>query len=421
MPWKASDAMSLREEFVNLACAGDANVSVLCRRFGISRDVGYKWIGRFRAGGAEALADRSRRPHRSPMRSGEAIERLVAAARAAHPAWGPRKLRRWLLDQVDQGQDARIIPAPSTIGQILLRRGLIDANESPRHRPFVRFEKDHPNELWQMDFKGHFAMLDGRRCHPLTVLDDHSRYAVGLLACGDERGETVKAALVKLFERSGQPRQVLCDNGSPWGSSGGDEPYTQLSVWLMLHGIGVTHGRPRHPQTQGKDERFHRTIDAEVLRYHHPRDLPDSQHYFDDFRHVYNHVRPHEALDLATPVTRWRPSDRAYEDDPPPPQYLSTDAVRKVDAAGKISFRGRGFKVGRAFVGHHVALRAAEADGALTVLLADQVIGRLDLRRPQSPTTCWAWPPVATLPEAGPSTEESVSYVPEHVSALTPV
>ena len=229
--------MSQRHEFVMLARAdggdgdGGVNLSLLCRRFGISRKCGYKWMARFAAGGVEALQDRSRRPLHSPTRSGEDVERRVAVARGRHPAWGPRKLRRLLVNE-GNGDPAALLPAASTIGQILRRRGLIDPADSGKHRAFVRFERPAPNELWQMDFKGHVAMLDGRRCHPLTVLDDHSRFNVGLLACGDERTETVRLALVKLLERYGQPACILCDNGGPWGSAGGRDggPYTRLGV-----------------------------------------------------------------------------------------------------------------------------------------------------------------------------------------------
>ena len=425
MPWKACCTMSLREEFVMLARCEGANVSALCRRFGVSRKCGYKWLGRFAAGGAGALADRSRRPRRSPRRSSEAVELAVAAARQEHPAWGPRKLRRLLSDQVagEAGASAARLPSPSTIGRILLRGGLIDPAESGKHRAFVRFEKEHPNELWQMDFKGHVPMSSGGRCHPLTVLDDHSRFAVGVVACGDERTGTVRSSLVKLFERYGQPRRILCDNGAPWGTAGSGEPHSFLSVWLLLHGIQVSHGRPRHPQTQGKDERFHRTLDEELLSRHPLRDLGDSQRRFDEWRMTYNHVRPHEALGLAAPISRWRPSTRAYEDDPPPPQYPGSDAVRKVDCSGKLSFRGRCFKIGQAFAGQRVGLRACDqVDGMLKVMLGPHEVGTIrPPRHGDSPSAmeataaCCAEPPVATLPTARHSTQKSVTYVSEHV------
>jgi len=383
--------MSQRREFVMLAQAQDANLAQLCRRFGISRKCGYKWKTRFAAAGEDGLSDHSRRPHHSPRRSSDEIEQKVLAARRQHPAWGPRKLRHLLLHE---GNDPPSLPAPSTIAQILQRHGLIDAAESDKHRALVRFEKTLPNELWQMDFKGHVAMLDGGRCHPLTVLDDHSRFNVGLIACANERTETVQAALIGLLERYGQPMCILCDNGGPWGSAGA-ERYTQLSVWLMLHGIAVSHGRPYHPQTQGKDERFHRTLDVELLSRQSLRDLSDSQQRFDQWRQTYNQLRPHEALAMATPITRWRPSDHAYQADPPLPQYLSSDAVRKVDQSGKLSFKGRFYKIGQAFSGQYVGLRQSEVDGVLKVLLAEHQIGQLDLRK--QPATCCAEPPLATL------------------------
>jgi transposase InsO family protein len=422
MPWKDCSIMSIREEFVVLASVDDANVSSLCRRFGISRRTGYKWIARHRVGGAAGLADRSRRPRGSPSRSGEAIEQLVVSVRTEHPAWGPRKLRRVLLNR---GHDAAALPAPSTIGQILLRQGLIDPAASAGHRAFVRFEKQHPNELWQMDFKGHVAMLDGQRCHPLTVLDDHSRFALCVRACGNEQTGTVQSALVELFERYGQPSRMLCDNGSPWGSGGGPEPYTFLSVWLLRHGIGVSHGRPRHPQTQGKDERFHRTLIDELLGREPLRDLAQGQERFDDFRQTYNHVRPHEALALDCPITRYRSSPRSYAPDPLAAlEYPPGDAVRTVDAAGRLSYRGRCCKIGKPFVGQRLGLRAdGVADGVMIVRLGEQEIGTLNLREQGAATAlCCARPSVATLPTAEHSPgEESVTHVSEHVSPLTPV
>lgn len=414
MPWKDWTAMSQRLEFVMLAQAEGANISGLCRRYGVSRKSGYKWIRRFGGGGKEGLSDRSRRPRNSPARSDASVEELVVQARQKHPAWGGRKLRRLLLNG---GRDPSGVPSASTIGQILKRRGLIDADESDKHRAFVRFQKGQPNELWQMDFKGHVGMLDGGRCHPLTVLDDHSRFNLGLVACADERAETVREALVGLLERYGQPLRVLCDNGSPWG--GGGERYTRLGVWLLLHGIAVSHGRPYHPQTQGKDERFHRTLNDELLGRQALRDLDDSQNRFDQWRETYNQVRPHEALRMETPITRWRPSARAYEANPPAPQYPSSDAVRKVDVSGNLSFRGRRYKIGQPFAGQYLGLRGSETDGIMQVIFAEQQIGSLNVRADEQ-AMCRAEPSVATLPKALHGTE-TVTHVSEQVLPLTPV
>ena len=220
MGWK-KDIMSQRLEFVSLALAPGANFACVCRRFGISRRTGYKWAARFAEGGTVALADRSRRPHCSRGKTAPAMEQKIEALRWAHPSWGPRKLRR-LVEREGIGP----VPAVSTFGRILKRRGLVDTQQTVAHQPWMRFERSAPNQLWQMDFKGHFALQRGGRCHPLTVLDDCSRYVVGLEACGDERACTVQARLVRLFERHGLPEQILCDNGAPW--SGGGCPHLSL-------------------------------------------------------------------------------------------------------------------------------------------------------------------------------------------------
>ena len=314
MPWKEMSVMSQRREFVELAQAEGTNKRGLCRRFGISPTTGYKWLGRFREGSEAGLVELPRRPHYSPARTPSQVEQAVLSARAAHPAWGARKLRRWLLDRRDVFEAD--MPAPSTITAILRRHGRIDPTEGPKHRSWQRFEHQAPNDLWQMDFKGHFPLTRGR-CHPLTVLDDHSRFALGLQACGNEQGEMVQQRLTAIFRRYGLPNTMLMDNGSPWGHDQ-DHPYTPFTVWLLRLGIGVSHGRPYHPQTQGKDERFHRTMTVEVLQGSSFTDLAHCQRAFDLWRDIYNLERPHDALDLATPATKYQVSQRLFPEVLPP-------------------------------------------------------------------------------------------------------
>lgn len=374
MPWQEVSAVSLRNEFVVLAEAEGANVRELCRRFGISPTTGYKWVERYRAEGVAGLLDRLRRPHRSPARSCIGVEQTVVEARDAHRVWGARKLRRWLLNQ---GHEA--VPSPSTITAILQRHGRIDPAVSAKHRPWQRFEHDSPNQLWQMDFKGHFAVVGGGRCHPLTVLDDHSRFALGLEACGDEMGDTVRQRLTtNVFRRYGLPQRMIMDNGSPWGSDV-DHPYTPLTVWLMRLGVAVSHGRPHHPQTQGKDERFHRTLKAELLQGRTFSELASCQRAFDNWRTIYNLERPHEALGMATPASRYQISSRPYPEVLPPLEYGPNDLVRKVQGKGEVSFHGRPFKVGRAFRGLPVALRPTTTDGVWDVLFSSYTISSIDL------------------------------------------
>jgi len=367
--------MSQRREFVMLAQVEGANMSELCRRFGISRKSGYKWLGRYLAEGEAGLADQPRRPRSSPGQTPAAVEAQVVGLRDTHPAWGGRKLRRRLLDL---GHDS--VPAASTITAILCRRGCLADSESAKRRAFVRFEHAAPNELWQMDFKGHFALEQGR-CHALTVLDDHSRYALGLAACANERTETVRERLTALFRRYGLPWRMLMDNGSPWGDDG-THAYTPLTVWLLRLGVAVSHGRPYHPQTQGKDERFHRTLAAEVLRGERFRDLAHCQRRFDAWRNVYNLERPHEALGMAVPASRFTPSPRSYPEQLAPIEYAPGLAVRKVQDKGRMDFVGRRFRLPKAFKGYPVALRPTPVDGAFDVLFCNHVVARIDLRDP---------------------------------------
>jgi transposase InsO family protein len=298
----------------------------------------------------------------------------VLDLRARHPAWGARKLRRRLLDL-----DRPRVPAASVVHAILLRHGLIDAEQSDSHRPFERFERPEPNDLWQMDYKGHFATDQGR-CHPLTMLDDHSRFNLTLKACGDEQNPTVKSALIAAFERYGMPRCLLADNGAPWGACGQESQWTQLGAWLVRLGITLIHGRPSHPQTQGKEERFHRTLKAEVLGTRRFRDLRQVQEAFDEFRPIYNHQRPHEALSMEVPASRYRPGMRLYPKTLPPVEYGPGDTVRKVDELGKISLHGQPHRVGRAFAGQPVAVRPSEVSDVMSVFYCHQKVARIDLR-----------------------------------------
>jgi transposase InsO family protein len=371
MAWLEVSVMDSRREFVMLAGQEGANVSVLCRRYGISRKTGYKWLRRVARG--EALTDRPRRPHVSPRRTAAAVEGRVVSLRREHPSWGGRKIARRLRDL---GGGA--VPAPSTITDILRRHGMLDGARAGGERAFRRFERACANELWQMDFKGHFALKRGR-CHPLTVLDDHSRFNLCLAACGDERGETVQGWLTATFRRYGLPDWMLVDNGAPWGD-GPQTPYTPLVVWLLRLGVGVSHSRPYHPQTLGKDERFHRTLKAELLNGLPFADLAHCQRAFDRWRTVYNCERPHEALELAVPARRYRASPRPLPDSLPAIEYAPDHHVRRVQQGGRISFQGRTFRLPKAFAGYPVGLAPTTTDGVWKVFFTAHRIVEIDLR-----------------------------------------
>jgi transposase InsO family protein len=386
--------MSLKAEFVRLAGAEGANICELCARFGISRGTGYKWLERFRRHGDAGLGEHSRRPRRSPAQTEAQMEAAVLGVRGEHPAWGGRKIAAALRRA---GLSA---PSPSTITGILRRHGCAIGRFGGGQQCFLRFEHPRPNDLWQMDFKGHVPMRQGR-LHPLTVLDDHSRYAIALEACADETGNTVKARLQAAFRRYGLPWRMAMDNGSPWGDSG-LSPFTPLTVWLIECDIAVSHSRPYHPQTLGKDERFHRSLKAEALSGPHFDGLGQAQQAFDRWRHIYNTQRPHEAIDLKVPADRYAPSSRAYSETVQPFEYASGDCLRIVQQHGWISFKNRRFRASRAFIGKTIALRPNAKDGSYDLFFRHQFIKAIDL---------------AALDQR----QECVHDVSEHLSTMSPV
>jgi transposase InsO family protein len=368
MPWPEVSVMDLRQEFLHLAGGEDVNFSALCRRYGISRKTGYKCLSR----GLAEVRDRSRRPHSSPNRTLPAMEAAVLEVRAAHPSWGGRKIESYLERVGLEG-----VPSPSTITAILDRHG-VRLGGSGTAGPYQRFERARPNELWQMDFKGHVALGQGR-CHPLTVLDDHSRFSLCLAACGDQTGETVKGHLTNTFRRYGLPDRIITDNGSPWGDTP-ERPYTPLGVWVLQLGIDISHSRPYHPQTMGKDERFHRTLKAEVLGGPLFADLERCQSAFDRWRDVYNMERPHQALDMDVPASRYAVSPRSFPEQLPPIEYGSEHKVRRVQQGGWISFLGQDFRLSKAFKGLPVGLVPTNVDGQWTVIFASRPIAQINLR-----------------------------------------
>jgi transposase InsO family protein len=377
MPWLEVSVMELRLEFVMLARQAGSNMSGLCRGYGISRKTGYKWLSRAASPGAD-LSDASRRPHRSPRRTSEAMERSVLAVRAEHPCWSGRKIAHRLRDLGHAG-----VPAPSTVTAILRRHGIALGADGTA-APYRRFERARPNELWQMDFKGHFALSEGR-CHPLTVLDDCSRFSLCLAACANEQSETVQGHLRDAFRRYGLPDWIITDNGAPWGDRS-DTPYTPLGVWLMRLGIGISHSRPYHPQTLGKEERFHRTLKAELLGGPPFADLGRCQRAFDRWRTTYNCERPHQALDMDVPAARYRPSARLFPETMPPIEYAPGHHVRRVQKQGWISFKGSDFRLPKAFAGYPVGLVTTAVDGLWDVVFASRRIAQLDRRNGMTKT-----------------------------------
>lgn len=371
MPWSQVSIMEQREEFVRLARLEGVNRRELCRRFGISAQTGYKWLRRFAAG--ERLEDRSRRPKSSPQRVSAAWEEAVVRVREEHPAWGARKIAAVLARSQSE------LPAVSTIHAILRRHGHVGPRTAAGQAP-LRFEHEAANRLWQMDFKGRVRLGTEQPCHPLTIVDDHSRFCVCLAACPDQQTRTVQEQLERCFARHGLPEAFLVDNGSPWGSSHKESRWTPLRVWLAHLGVEVIYARPFHPQTKGKNERFNRTLGEEVLALRSYRDISALQQAFDRWRTVYNHHRPHEALGQAIPASRYRPSQRRWPQTIPAVSYAPDAITRLVPRTkAQISYRGKLWSVPKAFKGHRLAIRPTSNHDILGIYFGANRVANIDL------------------------------------------
>lgn len=348
MPWKESSVFEERLRFAVLASQGEQSMAALCRQFGISRQTGYVWRARYLAGGAAQMADRSRRPHTCPRQTAPDIEQAVVALRERYPDWGAEKLEHRL--RREHPDWPRI--APRTVHRILLRQGLIPspAVTRPARR---RFEHECPNELWQMDFKGPQAGAGHARVGPLSILDDHSRYVLCLRQLGSTRMEGVRRCLREVFEQAGLPEALLVDHGTPWWNPASPWGVTELQVWIMQQGVRMKFSGIRHPQTQGKVERMHGALQSAVWRR---RANQDEQAWLDAFRAEYNHVRPHQALGMATPASRWEPSPRRFQESPAEWDYEAPMEVVRLGEDGQLWWRGRRWEISCALRHQRVGL-----------------------------------------------------------------
>lgn len=369
MPWKEETVEQQRTNFIILANEENCNFSALCRQFGITRRTGYKWLERYRQG--ETLENQSRAPYFRPRQTSAETEELILSVRINHPTWGPRKILRHLVDKGNVG-----LPVPSTIASILKRNGFVTPEQSACHIPFKRFEKDAPNDLWQMDFKGHFAMMDGNRCHPLTMKDDHSRNLLCLDAYENEKWTSVKSSLDRVFREYGLPNSILCDNGAPWGDNQGG--YTPFELWMMQMDVLPIHGRPLHPQTQGKEERFHRTLNEDVLKRIPIQNLIHAQEVFDAYRVEFNTERPHGALNLDVPAKHYRKSSRMMPKELTEPEYDTGKTLRKVNCKGYISVQRHRYYLSETFIDKYIELIPV-SENIIALCYGNFVIAKIDL------------------------------------------
>lgn len=346
MPWECRTVEDQRREFAQAAMCCN-NFSALCREFGITRRTGRKWVDRYRS--CQALTDRSRRPHTSPTRTPEEVELLILSVRADNPGWGARTIRDVLLQEGHKN-----IPCAKTVNNILNRYGCISPEESQKRQPFTRFEKDLCNQMWQADFKGEFRMEDGRYCYPLDIMDDHSRFAIRVVP-HLSTANVVIPVFTEAFREFGLPDSILSDNGAQF--AGFRKGYTQFERWLMDLDILPIHGRIKHPQTQGKIERFHRTMKQELLNHTTIANIEDAQSKLGVWRDKYNNIRPHEALGMKRPGEVYEPSQRQYIDTTQEYEYGGEYHVIKVNSWGYVRFDKWQVYLSETMIDQHIEFR----------------------------------------------------------------
>jgi transposase InsO family protein len=373
MPWKETCLMDEKLRFI-AACSGDdINLSEVARQFGISRKTAYKWLERYDALGLDGLKARPPAPLVAPGRLALPLESAIVALRKAHPRYGPKKLRVLLA----QTRPGLALPAPSTIGEVLQRNGLIvprrrRVRTPPGQSPLLPAQQ--PNDLWCIDFKGNFVLGDRSTCYPLTLTDNVSRYLLKCEGMAQPRFEPVQRHLELAFREYGLPSRIRSDNGPPFASvaPGG---LSALSVWWIKLGIRPERIKPGHPEQNGQHERMHRTLKAEVAVKATPE---EQQLELDRFRHEYNDERPHEALGQVTPAKKYEPSRRRWPEQLKSPEYEDSEVRWTHD--GVISWKGQSVKVGASMLDKEPVGLKQVSEHEWDVSYGPICLGRLDHR-----------------------------------------
>jgi transposase InsO family protein len=347
LSWKQVGVSDERMRFVIEASKPGSCMTVLCRQFGVSRQTGYTWLKRYQEGGAAAvLNERSRRPHSSPKQSPQAVVTALTEARQERPDWGARKLTHVM---AAAHPDLPSVTA-STLQRILEREGLIDRRDR-QQIALKRFERKHPNELWQMDFKGPQGF--NKASGPLSIQDDYSRYVLALRHMSKSNTGSVQAVLQATFQECGLPEYLLLDHGKPWYDGVNPWGWTQLTVWILRQGVRITFSGVRHPQTQGKVERMHGALQRAIRKRKPPA---GQQSWLDAFRHEYNHLRPHEGIGMILPAQRWKPSSRTFNPNVGEWEYPAGWTTCRLGVQGQLSYKSKRWEVSRALRGQNVGL-----------------------------------------------------------------
>lgn len=375
MPWKAKRPVDLRMEMIVRLSRGE-KLAELCREYGISRKTGEKFKKRFKDHGVAGLEDQSRAPHVIPHKTPPELVELIVAERKRHPTWGPRKIKETLERKLK-----RPFPAPSTIGDILAEHQLIAPRKYRRRhapRPTWLREAAGPNDVWCIDYKGHFRLGDGTYCYPLTITDQFSRYILGCEGMGAICEDAARDVCEEVFRKYCVPTVIRSDNGVPFASTG-LAALTKLSAFWMRLGITTERIRPAHPEENGQHERMHRTLKAETTRPARSN-LLQQQERFDDFVDEFNNERPHEALDMKRPADVYRPSTMPYPAFLPDPDYSTHDDVLRVSRTGLIHLQGRRqVYLAKALAGQLIGIRE-ESDDRWLVTFVNLDLGYVEPR-----------------------------------------
>ena len=377
MPWKETDPVTERQRFVLEAEGGLFTHAELCRRYGITRPTGYKWLERYRSEGPDGLLDRSHRPHTCPHATPDYVLEAAFELRRKRPRWGAAKLLARLASQHPDWP----LPAPQTLHKHLKREGLVAKQRRSRRRPHPGKPTapfDAPNAIWSADFKGHFKTRDGIYCYPLTVQDGFSRY---LLACQGLAGTTyagTRRVFTRLFREFGLPWRIRTDNGTPFASTALGR-LSRLSVWWIKLGILPDLIEPASPHQNGRHERMHVDLKAEAT-------IPPAgnrsaqQRRFNTFRSDFNDVRPHEALGQKPPATVYEASPRPFPSKLETPDYPTHFEVRKVSTNGGIRWQSAWVNVSHLLGGNYIGLEEVAPD-VWCVYFGPVTLGWLHVRK----------------------------------------
>ena len=388
MPWTETCVMEERVKFIMDVLDSTYCMTELCSYYGISRKTGYKWLDRYRQGGIEALRNHSRAPHNHPHEISRQVKDSILAVKKRFPKWGAPKIRS-RLERIHPAWDS--YPAISTIGLFLHKQGLTCRRKrrrkaTPTELPLTSGR--YSNQVWCADFKGHFNTGDGSRCNPLTISDHASRY---LLCCRHlvrMSYELVKMRFERVFREYGLPEVIRTDNGTPF-SSRGLGGLSRLSYWWIRLGIHPERIEPGHPEQNGRHERMHKTLKDHTAKPP-ARSLREQQRRFNEFCVEYNEHRPHEALEMRTPLECYRGSIRKFPSRLSQVSYPDHMQIRRVYLHGDIMYKGRRLFATESLRGEYVGIEQVDEDVSL-LWYCSYLLGQIDHRK-------WQIEPVKSRP-----------------------